>query len=152
MAWRGLTRNDIKAKLSGGELEAIEAQLEATGDVQLADLMEQTTNRVRGFIAAYSGNILGPGGTLPERLVSDAVAYMIPELYGHSAGLLIDLSETRKLAAERAEKLFRDVSRGFYAIETPAIMPETPEDTPKASVELISSNPSQLTRNEMKGL
>ena len=152
MAWRSLTRNDIKAKLSGGELETLEAQLEATGDVQLSDLISQATNRVRGFIAANSSNTLGTAGTLPERLIADTVAYMIPELYGHTAGLLIDLSDTRKDASERAEKLFRDVSRGFYAIETPATVPDTPEDNPTACAELISSNPAQLTRDDLKGL
>lgn len=152
MAWRPLNRNDLKTKLSGSELDSVEAQLEATGDVTLNDVIGQTTDRIRGFIAAHSGNTLGAPGTLPERLIADAVAYMIPELYGHTAGLLIDLNETRVKSAERAERLFFAVSRGSYAIEMPTDVPAISEDASRASAELISSNKTKITRDDLKGL
>ncbi len=90
--------------------------------------------------------------TEDERLIADTVAYMIPELYGHTAGLLIDLNDTRKLSADRAEKLFRDVSRGLYAVEIPSDIPIQSEDNNRAAAELISSNASQLTRDDLRGL
>ena len=85
--WRPLTREDILTKLSGDELASIEAQLEASG-VELSALIGQAINRVRGFISAHPANTLGPEGTLPERIIADVVAWLIPELYGHTAGLL----------------------------------------------------------------
>jgi len=148
MAWRVLTRSDILTKLSGGELESIEAQFESSGTT-LSVLIAQATDRVRGYISAHAANTLGPEGTLPERLIADTVAYLIPELYGHTAGLLIDLSDTRKEAAERAEKLFRNVAAGRYLVEDP----ETAGDDNKATITpSVTSKTRYFTRQSQDGI
>ncbi len=148
MAWRALTRNDILSKLSGGELENIEAQLSESG-TSLAVLIAQTTDRVRGYIAAHPANTLGPEDTLPERLIADTVAYLIPELWSHTAGMIIDLDDTRRSSADRAEKLFRDVASGRYLVEDP----DTAGDDNKAFISpSVTAKTRYFTRDLQDGI
>ena len=148
MAWRVLTRNDILTKLSGGELESIEAQFDSSGTT-LAVLIAQATDRVRGYISAHAANTLGPDGTLPERLIPDTVAYLIPELWGHVAGMSIDINDVRSKSADRAEKLFRSVANGSYLVEDP----ETAGDDNKTTITpAVSSKPRYFTRESQDGI
>jgi len=136
MAWRALTVADIKGKLSGGEYEMVEAALNETG-VTVESVITTTTNKIRGFVASNSKNTLGPVGTIPDRLIDDAVAYIIPRLYGHTAGLLIDLNDTRKEAAKDALALFKDVAKGNFSIADP--------ETASTEVEADSSGDCEFT-------
>lgn len=148
MAWRSLTRDDILTKLSGGELESIESQFDNSGTT-LALVIDQATARVRGYICAHSANILGPEGTLPERLIADTVAYLVVELWSQTAGMLIDMDETRKLSAERAERLFREVAAGRYKIEDPV---EIGTDNKAAPLPSLTSKKRHFTRAQQDGI
>lgn len=148
MAWRKLTRDDILSKLSGGELESIEAQLDESG-TSLTVLVSQATDRVRGYISAHPANTLGPDGTLPERLITDTVAYLIPELWGHVAGMSIDMDDVRVKSAARAERLFRETAAGRYLVEDP----ETAGDDNKAAITpSVTSRPRYFTRESQDGI
>ena len=148
MAWRKLTRSDVLTKLSGGELESVESNLDNSGTT-LALMIDQATARVRGYICAHSGNTLGPEGTLPERLIADTVAYLVVELWSQTAGMLIDMDETRKLSAERAERLFREVAAGRYKIEDPVEIGTDNKATPLPS---LTSKKLHFTRAQQDGI
>ena len=151
MAWRAVTDTDIKSKLSSEELAQIRASAEAGTD-PVADSVRIITDKVRGFVAANSRNVMGPEGTIPERLIDAAVALLVVDVYGRTAGLLIDLSDTRKKAAESATSLLRDAARGLFAVELPADTPAAGEDAKSASAEVVTQSASPLRRDDLAGL
>jgi|GEM_PF-1351441 len=151
MAWRAIRESDIDTRLSATELAGIRARA-AEGTDPVAESMALVTERVRGHVAAQPANRLGPEGTLPERLIGAAAALLVVELYSRTAGLLIDLNETRKDAAKSAETLLRDVSRGAFAVELPAAGTESAEDAKAAAAELVTRSERPLLRRDLEGL
>ncbi len=151
MAWRALTASDINTQLSATELASIRAQA-ASGTDPVSDSSALVAERVRGYVAAHPSNRLGAAGTLPERLIGAAVALLVLELYGRTAGLLIDLNDTRKKAAESAVTLLRDVAAGRFAVELPESGTESAEDAKSASAELVTASARPLLRDDLAGL
>ena len=151
MAWRAITESDLTAKVSADELTQIRATA-AEGTDPVADAVALITERVRGHVAAHPSNVMGPEGMIPGRLVDAAVALLVPAIYGRTAGLLIDLNETRKEAAKSAETLLRDVARGLFAVELPDSPPATEEDSKSAAAELITQSCRPLRRDDLAGL
>lgn len=151
MAWRAITDTDIKSKLSDDELAQIRANAK-TGTDPVADSVRIITDKVRGFVAANSRNVMGPEGTIPERLMDSALALLVPDVYGRTAGLLIDLDGVRTDAAKAARELLRDVARGLFAIELPADTSASGEDAKSASAELVTSSAAPLRRDDLAGL
>ena len=106
--WRAIADSDITAKLSADELESIRASA-PEGTDPVAEAVAQVVDRVRGYVAAWPRNVMGPAGTVPARLMDAACALLVPALYGRTAGLMIDLNDVRKEAAKSAEALLRDI-------------------------------------------
>jgi uncharacterized protein (DUF1501 family) len=150
MAWRAITEADISTRISASELAGIRSRAGA-GSV-LADSTALVTERVRGHVAAHAANRVGPAGTVPERLIGAATALLVVDLYSRTAGMLIDLSETRKEAAKSAETLLRDVSRGAFAVEQPDAGTESSEDAKSAAAELVTRSERPLLRDDLSGL
>jgi hypothetical protein len=107
---------------------------------------------VRGYVAANARNVMGPAGTIPERLMGAAVALLVPDLYGRNAGLLLDLNDVRVKAAEAATAQLRDAARGLFAVELPADLADAGEDAKSAASELITKSASPLRRDDLAGL
>lgn len=120
MAWRAITESDVLQRISGDELSALRASALADGQEDpVAEHIAQVTDLVRGYISACASNSLGPDGTLPERLIRAACDILVVDISTRSAGILIDLSETRKDARDAAVRLLEQVAACRYAIETP---------------------------------
>lgn len=151
MAWRAITDNDIDAVLSSSELASIRAQA-TEGNDPIADSIRLVTDTVRGYISAHAANRLGPAGTLPERLIDAALSLFVVRVYSRTAGLLIDLNDTRKAAAESATELLRDVAAGRFAVELPAEGTTSEEDNNASAVQLVTHSARPLRRDDLAGL
>lgn len=150
MAWRAITEKDLLTKLSASELAGIRANAERGTD-PVGDSSALVTEQVRGYVASNPSNAIGPAGTLPERLIGAAVALLVPELYGRTGGLLIDLSDVRKKAAESAERLLRDVAAARFAVEVPESGTATNEDAASAACSLVTQSAAPLRRDDLAG-
>lgn len=150
MAWRAITEKDLLTQISESELAGIRANAKKGTD-PVGDSIALITESVRGYVAANPSNAIGPAGTLPERLIRDAVALLVPELYGRTAGLLIDLSEVRKTAAESAERKMRDVAGKRFAVEVPESGTATTEDAASAACSLVTKSAAPLRRDDLAG-
>jgi hypothetical protein len=135
MAWRAITETDLLQRISGDELEALRAS--ALDDDQtdpVAEHISQTTELVRGYIAACSRNELGADGTIPERLIRAACDLLVVDVSSRSAGLLIDLNDTRKAARDAAIRLLEQVAACRFAIEQPDDAGDDSPETPAPSM------------------
>ena len=151
MAWRAITDTDIDTVLSSAELAALRAQA-AEGTDPVADSVRLVTDTVRGYIAANPASRPGPAGTLPERLIDAALALFVVKAYSRTAGLLIDLNDTRKTAAESAVTLLRDVAAGRFAVELPADGTESAEDANASAALLVTQSARPMLRDDLAGL
>jgi len=151
MAWRALTVADIKKKLSGGEYENVEAQLTETG-VTVQSVIDSATDYIRGFVAANPDNTLGPVGTIPSRLIDSAVAYIIPELYGHTVGMMLDQDDVRTKAAARADKVFNAVANKKFAIDEPETASTEEEADSSGDCEFTEPSTNPPTSADYAGL
>ena len=134
MSWRVITEADLLKKLSSDELEAIRAAGLASGQADpVSAHLADVTNFVRGFIAANSGNVLGSEGTLPERIILPAIDYLVVDIGSRVAGLLIDPEGIRKTSYDNANRLFRDIAQGNFAIEAPETESTETESAPSPS-------------------
>ena len=80
MAWITLSPDRVKTRLTAMELEAIQASMTKTGDLDpLPDLVSQVVLEIRGYISG-SGRKLNVGITLPESLVNCALSRIRYEL------------------------------------------------------------------------
>ena len=134
MAWRAITEDDLKQRISGDELAAIrEAALAESQADPVAGHISQVTDFVRGYIAANSANTLGTEGTLPERLIRPACDILVVDFFSRVAGMLIDLNDTRQKARDAAVRLLEHVAAGSYAIEQPTTASTEEEAAPSPS-------------------
>ena len=148
--WRSITEADLLTRLSASELDAIRnlAEGEDRGD-PITDAVANVTAKVRGYIAGNRANVMGAGGTLPGTLIDVAVALLVVDLYSRSAGLLIDLNDTRRKSAEAAERTLRDVAAGSFRVE----LPDGAADAFAGSSAAEMASPSApLRRNDLAGL
>jgi len=135
MAWRRLTETDLLTGLSGTELGKFRSVALRDDQADPIDtVIDSTTDLVRGYIAANKNNTLGPDGTLPEKLISSAVDCLVIKVQKRVAGVIIDPKGVRKDAAEAAVKLFEQVARGLFAIETPEEANTEQHGTPSPSI------------------
>lgn len=147
--WRKITEADLLTRLSANELDTIRsiAEGESRGD-PVAEAVANVTAKVRGYIAGNRSNVIGPAGTIPETLIDVAVALLVVDLYGRSAGLLVDLNDVRKAAAQAAERTLRDVASGSFRVE----LPGASHDFAGASAAEMASPSKPLRRDDLKGL
>jgi phage gp36-like protein len=135
MSWAALTADEIKTRLSGPELAALQTAALATGQTDpLPDVLLQVTDEIRGYIAAR--NDLGPSGTLPSQVRAAAIAIVRWRLAGRlslgTAGSMLQ-GEARKKEYEDALQLLKDIAAGKFAVEQPDVTgPETRPVPPSA--------------------
>ncbi|MHC1762918.1 MAG: phage protein Gp36 family protein [Verrucomicrobiia bacterium] len=121
--WLSISPDDVKTRLSGPELEALQGTGLADGQVDpLPDVISQVTDEIRGYIAAHGLNTLGPAGTLPPQVRAAAIALIRWRLsgrlaIGQAAGLL--QTDSRRQEYEDAITFLRDVATGKIAVESP---------------------------------
>lgn len=118
MSWVRLTTEQLTQRFSSRELAALQRAKHDLDDGQMAEVLENVTTYVRGFVAAH-GRGLGEAGTIPPELTSPALDIALVRYSTSVAGVLIDPKGIRQKAADKADELLRDVSRGLFTVEDP---------------------------------
>jgi hypothetical protein len=120
MSWLPISDDDIKTRLSGPELAAFRAAALATGQQDpIGDVVAQTVDVVRGYIAACQRNVQGPDGTIPQKLKQAALSLIVMDIMSRAAGTVLDPKGQRKEAADKATKLLEQVAACRFAIDKP---------------------------------
>ena len=118
MAWTTLSATDVKTKLSGPEVSAVQTAALASGQSDpLVEIVEQVVDEVRGYIAA-GGYTLGNGTTVPSKLVSATLAiirYRLATRLPVKSLLTTDRVEENK----EAIRLLERVADGKFMVEEP---------------------------------
>jgi phage gp36-like protein len=118
MAWTTLTAADVKTKLTGPEVSAVQTAALASGQSDpLVEIVEQVVDEVRGYIAAGGYN-LGDGTTVPSKLVSatlSIIRYRLATRLPVKTLLTTDRVEENK----EAIRLLERVADGKFVVEEP---------------------------------
>lgn len=143
MAWITITEADLLTQISGAELSSIRAAVLGSGQADpVASTITQTVRYVRGRVAACADNQVGPAGTIPDELLSQALAIIVLEFMRRPGGLQVDPEGARMRAGENAERILRDVAACNVVLEQP--------DTPSSEV-LAVQTPSFVGRDAAYG-
>src|SRR5438128_4129649 len=106
--WVAITEEDVLTVLTGPELTGYRNAAKAQGQVDpVQPTIDQVTDLVRGYVGGCKANTLGIGNTIPEKLMQpacDLIAVRIP------SRVKKDPTDTRRRAAERAERLLERVA------------------------------------------
>lgn len=150
--WIALTEAHLLTRLSGKELTALRAAALAVAQPDpVADVFNQITRKVRSRVAACMQNNTGPEGTIPDELLSDALALCVVSIMTRPGGTMIDPESQRAKDAAQAESNLRDVARCLIAIEQPPSDQESGEVIGAPSPK-ISPKPRRFTHRTEEGL
>ncbi len=132
MAWIPLTAAHINESLAAPELQALRTlQLVPDQADPVPEAIERTTFEVRGYVAAYHGTAVGQPGTIPEELLSAAIAIARWRLIGRFPVKTM-ASDNRRKEYEDAIAQLRDVAAGKFAISVAA---DPAEEQPRPAAE-----------------
>jgi len=149
MAWITLSITDVKPKLAGAELSALQtAALSAGQSDPVVEMIAEVINEVRGYVAACNRNILGAGATIPDKLKSAALAMIRYRAATRLPGKAF-LSEDRVRENEAAIHLCEQVAACKFAIEEPDTASTERISQPAPSV---SGNDRTFTRTTQDGI
>jgi hypothetical protein len=118
--WRAPTESDLLGSISSDELEGLRGASLAQGQSDpVAPALQKTVDLVRGYIAGNAENVLGPEGTLPERLIGPAMDVALVSIGSRVVGIIFDPDNIRRDNSRAAIRLFERVSEGKYQVEKP---------------------------------
>ena len=147
MSWISITESDVQAKLAGAELAAMKSSALASGQANpLTEITEQVIDEVRGYVAANRSNTLGVAGTIPQKLLSAALA-MIRYRLATRLPIKSLLTEDRVKENEQAIRLLEQVAAAKFAIEDPVS-----GETSGVAIEQASTPVRNATRDKLSGL
>jgi hypothetical protein len=145
--WRELTEDDVLGVLSAPEAAGYQAAAAGSGQDVLTDVMIQVVNHCRGYIADNPSNKLAEGVTLPERVIRPALHLIRKDLLTR---IDMEVSEDRRKDAAEALRFFERVADGKVQVEQPT--GTTDDSGPVQTMETISTNERQATREKLSGL
>lgn len=123
MAWISITEADVQSRLAGAELAALKTAALADGQTSpLTEVCEHVVDEIRGYVAACARNTLGEGATIPQKLLSAALAMIRFRLATRLPRFPLD--ENRRRENDQALHLLEQVAACRFAVEEP----ETAED------------------------
>jgi hypothetical protein len=145
--WRQITEDDVLGVLNATELSVYQTAVAGAGQDVLADIILQVVEHCRGYIADNKENTLAEGTTLPLRVMRPALHLIRKDLLTR---LDLEVSEDRRRDATEANRFFERVADGKVSVEQPtgAIDASGPSQT----IETISTNERQATREKLSGL
>jgi phage gp36-like protein len=149
MAWIAITESDVKTRLAGAELSALQTAALASGQSDpLPELIAQVVDEVRGYIAA-GGFTLGEGTVVPQKLKSATLAIIRYRVATRLPAKSF-LNEDRVREYQDAIRLLEQVARGQFVVEEPT----TPEDEPQGGGGSpgITERELAYTREDQDGL
>ena len=141
---RAITDNDIDAGALRPSLRSSGCATEGT----IPSPPASARDRCRGLHPPHAP-IVWP---CRQRLIDAALSLFVVRVYSRTAGLLIDLNDTRKEAAKSATELLRDVAAGRFAVELPAEGTTSEEDNNASAVQLVTHSARPLRRDDLAGL
>lgn len=151
--WLTLSALDVRTRLSGAELAALQSAALATGQSDpLPEIIAQVVAEVRGYIAGHRVNRLELNtATIPAALQSACLSIIRYRLITRLPGKQL-LTEDRVKENEQALTLMRMVARGNFAIETPSI--DAPADAQQSGngIEVASAPGRQTNRQSLSRL
>jgi len=145
--WNTLTSDDVKTRLTKPELTALlgaARQAEQTDEGLLADAIATVTSEVRGYVAAFPRNRLGADGTIPDELLSAALALLRRHLFTRLPAMKALYDPIREKETEDALTRLRDTAQGRFAI----VPPESPAP---AAEQAQSGSPSLVAKTRRFG-
>ena len=149
MAWQLITTDNIKTRLAGAEITALQESALASGQADpLPEIVVAAVDEVRGYIAA-AGRILEAGDKVPSRLINATLAIIRHRIATRLPGRSF-LNEDRIREYQDAIKLLEQVAAGKFAIED--VVTEDTEGTSGNSVQLAASSTRKATRSKLDGL
>ena len=147
MSWSAITATEVKTRLTGAELTALQTVALASGQTDpLVEIIEQVVDEVRGYISANTSNTLGASGTVPSKLISAALAIIRYRLCTRLPVKSL-LTEDRVKENKAAIRLLEQVAAGKFAIEDP-----NSGDRSGVSIEQASTPTRNATRTKLAGL
>lgn len=145
--WVEITEADVQTRLAGAELAAYRSAAKATGQIDpLPEIINAVVDEVRGYVAACDRNTLGVGNTIPEKLVSAALAIIRFRLITR---LPLSIGEERKTEYSDALRLLERVSECKFAVEEPTV-PDT-DDAPAAPTPNLTTRTRNFTADTQDG-
>jgi len=148
MAWISITEADLLTAISGLELQAYrDAALADEQADPVAPTIAQVTDLVRGYVGGWKENVLGPNGTIPQKLLAPAVDIIVARIPGR-------VGKTPKQGRDDARKaaiaVLEQVASGKFDIEEPV---EQSEEQPSGGGRpSFSGRPRRNVRREQNGL
>jgi phage gp36-like protein len=147
MTWITITASDVKTRLTGVELTALQSVALASGQADpLDEVVSQVIDEVRGYVAANPKNTLGDAGTIPPKLLSAALAIIRYRLATRLPVKSI-LTEQRVKENEAAIRLLERIADNKFAIEDPVT-----GDVSGISIQLANKPTRIATREKLSGL
>ena len=147
MPWLIPTETDLLARLSGPELSAYRAAALKAGQADpVAQILAGVVAEVRGYVAGFKSNSLGPDGTIPDTLLDAAMALVVARL---PTRLPVTLTEARVDAKRDALALLSKVADGKFFVAAP----EDPSaEQPATQVELASGEGAYPASASLNGM
>jgi len=97
MAWTYLTDKDAATVFVEHEWQALTASARDSGAGDVVEkAIARVVARVRMHVASCDRNALGPAGTIPEELVSSALALLVEEMATSIPASAVTLDEGRQ--------------------------------------------------------
>jgi hypothetical protein len=145
--WRELTESDVLGVLNATETSVYQTAVAGETQDVLADIIGQVVQHCRGYIADNPANQLAAGVTLPERAIRPALHLIRKDLLTR---LDLEVSEDRRKDASEALRFFERVADGKVQVELPD--GATDDSGPVQTIETLSTNERQATRDKLSGL
>jgi hypothetical protein len=148
-AWTRLTPSDLQSRLSRREMEAIRRAAGAWDDAAAQEILDQTADTARGYIASSAANALDPAPhTVPPELRAACLDIALVDYSQSIGGVLLDPQGGRQKAADRALKRLEAAAAGRFALTPPSdAAPGSPAPRPPTAYK----KPTLLTRPDQKG-
>jgi hypothetical protein len=149
MAWRALTEADLLTGITGAELAVARAVVLKAGQPDpVAPSIQSVTDRIRGSIIGSVNIVLGPEGTIPDKLIEAAIDMVVWRLVKRIPGETL-ATKTRKEANSDAQELLKLVAANKFRIEAPI---EVSSEQTAVPTPAISNRPGEERRRQQEGL
>mgnify|MGYP003609792862 CR=1 FL=1 len=147
MSWSTITSTNVKTRLAGAELTALQTAALATGQADpLIEVIADVVDEVRGYISANPKNTLGAAATVPSKLLSATLAIIRYRLATRLPAKAF-LTQDRIDENNAAIRLLEQVAANKFAIEDP-----NSGDRSGVSIQQASTPTRIATREKLSGL
>ena len=152
MPWIALTVDDVATKVAGPELNAARtAALNSGQSDPLPQIIGDTVDTIRGYVAGCRTNRLGPSSTIPSQLVSTALVLIRTAALNRLPVSSLH-TETRRQEYTDAIKRLEHVSACRFVIEQPESDEIGPENMTGAGSPQIKRPPLNFQRHHADGI